>query len=59
MNLIFGIFKKKLILKHFTRRTILKRCVLGVFWTAQYVSEVNLFYMKNAPSYTFNIFLRV
>ncbi len=41
MNLIFGIFKKKLILKHFMHRTISKRCVLGVFWTVQYVFEVN------------------
>ncbi len=40
MNLILGIFRKKLILKHFMQRTIPKRCVLGVFWTAQYVSEV-------------------
>ncbi len=40
MNLIFGTFRKKLILKHFMRRIIPKMCVLGVFWTAQYVSEV-------------------
>ncbi len=40
MNLIFGIFGKKLILKHFMYRTIPKSCVLGVFWTIQYVSEV-------------------
>ncbi len=40
MNLIFGTFGKKVILKHFMRRIVLKRCVLGVFWTAQYVSEV-------------------
>ncbi len=37
MNLIFG---KKLILKHFMHRTIPKWCVLGVFWTAQYISNV-------------------
>ncbi len=30
MNLIFGIFGKKLILKHFMHRTIPKKCVLGV-----------------------------
>ncbi len=40
MNPIFGIFRKKLILKHFMHRTVPKWCVLGVFWTAQYVSEV-------------------
>ncbi len=40
MNLIFGIFGKKLISKYFMHRTIPKRSVLGVFWTAQYVSEV-------------------
>ncbi len=40
MNLIFGIFVKKLILKHSMHKTIPKKCVLGVFWTAQYVSEV-------------------
>ncbi len=40
MNVIFGIFGKKFILKHFMHRTIPKRCVLGVFWPAQYVSEV-------------------
>ncbi len=40
MNLIFWFFGKKLILKHFMHRTIPKRYVLGVFWTAQYVSEV-------------------
>ncbi len=40
MNLIFGIFGKKLILKHFTHRSIPKRCVLGVFWTEQYVYEI-------------------
>ncbi len=40
MNLILRIFGKKLVLKHFMHRTIPKRCVLGVFWTAQYVSEV-------------------
>ncbi len=38
MNRISG---KKLIVKHFMRRTVPKRCVLGVFWTIQYVSEVN------------------
>ncbi len=37
MNLIFG---EKLILKHIMHRTIPKRCILGVFWTAQYVSKV-------------------
>ncbi len=31
MNLIFGIFGKKLIFKYFMYRTIPKRCVLGVF----------------------------
>ncbi len=31
MNLIFMIFGKKLILKHFVQRTIPKRRVLGVF----------------------------
>ncbi len=40
MNLVLVIFGKKLILKHFMHRTIPKRCVLGVFWSAQYVSEV-------------------
>ncbi len=40
MKLILGIFGEKFILKHFTRRNIPKRCVLRVFWTAQYVSEV-------------------
>ncbi len=40
MNLMFGVFGKKLILKHFMHRTIPKKCVLGVFWTAEYVSEV-------------------
>ncbi len=33
-------FWGKKILKHFMHRTIPKRCVLGVFRTAQYVSEV-------------------
>ncbi len=46
INLIFGIFGKKLILKHFIHRTIPKRCVLGVFWTAQYVYEVNFTYRR-------------
>ncbi len=40
MNLIFKIFRKKLILKHFMYRTIPKRWILVVFWTAQYVYEV-------------------
>ncbi len=31
MDLIFGIFEKKFILKHFMHRTIPKRCILGVF----------------------------
>ncbi len=35
MNLILGIFEKKLILKHFMHRTITKRCNLWVFWTAR------------------------
>ncbi len=33
-------FWEKLILKHFMHRTIPKRCILGVFWTTQYVYEV-------------------
>ncbi len=33
VNLIFAIFEKKLILKHFLHRTIPKRYVLGVFLT--------------------------
>ncbi len=41
MNLIFEVLGKKLlILKHFMHRTISKRCVLRVFWTTKYVSEV-------------------
>ncbi len=35
-----GFLGEKLILIHFMHRTVPKRCVLGVFWTAQYVSEV-------------------
>ncbi len=61
MNLIFGIFGKILILKHFMRRTIPKRCVLEVFWTAQYVSEVYFTWRRHLLTlstsfYTYNAF---
>ncbi len=40
MHLVLGIFGKQLIVKLFMHRTLPKRCVLLVFWTAQYISEV-------------------
>ncbi len=40
MNLIFSISGEKIILKHFMHRTIPKKCILGVFSTAQYIFQV-------------------
>ncbi len=38
--LIFGIFKRKCILKHYMRRNISSRSVIGVLYAVQHVSEV-------------------